>query len=329
MGNDALQQALDKVWRGPDIGVEAPEWSNQGDLHLGARTLIAVLLFAFASAIVWNAGNELPGESGQDKRSETLAQRATDASEAAATASADRIAAARELVRARTAWQRARQARTQAGQVPATGARVDLPQARVEWVTARLQANLTRSDHRRRVAEQSAAYDDLLAVRSSSDVDLVRAIGLGILALVALLGAGALLAPRRSQVLSVRRLYPPPVPTTPDPPDGVPQPQDPGTGTPGSGTPGTGTGAAPTPPVTPQPATNLSRSEPAMTQGFLASAALIAGLFGIQHFEGLAENLLNIAIPVVPILGGLFARSRVVAQPNLSAAESARLFGRA
>lgn len=306
MAQPALQKALEKVGGG-DVAVQAPEWSNHSGLTLAARTFIAVLLFAFTTMIVVNVGDELPGESGtQDETlSTSFASRATAASDAAARSLKARLRASQRMKQSRAEVSRARQL------TPPDAAAVS--SATEERARAREALTLARRKHQQRVAEQSVALEaaaDLnreVAVRPSSDVDLVRAIGLAALALLALLGSVALLVPRRMQLLTIRSLLT----------------------TPGNATTGTQGATEAVHEVESVPAsskTGIASTEPALTQGFFAAAALVAGLYGIQQYEGAAEVALNAALPLVPIVGALFARNRVAAQPHIQGAERVRLF---
>lgn len=305
MSDKPLVAALGKVGGDGDVAIQAPEWSNQGWSTLLARTAIALLLFGLVSTIVWNVGRELPGEGAQLSLSTALHERATEATAAAATALSARRTASKNLKEGKAAVTKAK-ALDPADPDAVRAARADRAEAR-----SKLQAK--RHAYHRRAEQRTAAFDDALSARPSSDVDLVRAIGVGALALLALLGAGALLAPRRSQLLSVRRLFPPLA--------GAPPASE------VEGDEATDhVGAAGTAETGPQPNPGVTKQEPALAQGFVASAALVAGLFGIQNVEGPVETLLNAVLPLVPIIGALFVRSRVAARPNIRARERARLF---
>ena len=322
MSDVPLEVALDKVGDG-DVAVDAPEWSNQTWLTLVARAVIALLLFLFVAMIVLNVGDELPGEKRNDASATLFENRATEASQAATNALVARRAALDKLAKGQATLRAARQERVQAATGGAADSQArtkavrDLRTARQQQGKNRLQVVLKTRTYRQAVAARSAALDDVIKARPSSDVDLVRAIGVGALAVLALVAAASLLMPRRSQTLSVRRLLPGA--------DGAPGSAGDQTGS-GKGvttlTAGSSGGVKTQTPAT----TGISKTEPALTQGFVASAALIAGLFGIQEFEGPAEVLLNIVLPLVPIAGALFTRSRVAALPNIAPAERARLF---
>lgn len=305
MSDTPLEKALGKVGDGGDVAVQVPEWSNQGGLILLARAVIALLLFALVSTIVWNVGRDLPGESDQRGLSTALQERAAEATATTATARSALRSATKHFEESTTTLSRSKS--------------LDPPDpkavrsARSDRAEARSTLRAKRQVYHRREEQRAAAFEDALGARPSSDIDLVRAIGVGALALLALLGAAALLAPRRSQLLSVRRLFPPV-------PGGTPAPEveeeDVVGGVDASGAPAAG----------PQPSAGVTKQEPALTQGFIASAALIAGLFGIQNVEGPAETVLNAVLPLVPIIGALFVRSRVAARPNIRGRERARLF---
>jgi hypothetical protein len=287
-----LQEALAKVGEG-DVAVQAPEWSNQDGWTLAARAGIALLLFGMVSTVLWNVSDKLPGEARQSAVYDAFQKRGMDASKAAANALEARRDASRELSASRAAAVAAQQS----GSSPAV-----LREARRQRAEDRQQLDQRRRNYQHRVAERSAALGDVLTVRPSSDVDLIRALGVGALALIALLGAGALLAPRRSQLLSVKRS----VPDAPPAVAGVV-----GIGAAGAGGPALAPVGAPAPSRSPGPGSGVAQDEPALTQGVLAAIALGAGLFGIQNLEGTAELLLNLALPVVPIIGAFFTRARV------------------
>ena len=300
-----LTRALNKVGEG-NVAVRAPEWANETWLTLLARAVVAGLLFILVATIVWHVGDELPGEASQKRWSQPFGVRAAKASDAAA----DALVARRE---ANSALKRSR-ARVAAARLLDPPRPALVQRATQQRNSDRLQYDLKRRSYRHRVEERAAALSDVVAMRPASDVDLVRAVGVGAVVTLAVLGTAALLVPRRGQTLDIRSL---------------------GT-TVGNGAHHAGAtepfedsqsaSSPPEPNSGPRPSAGLAEAEPAVTQGFLASIALIAGLYGIQQFEGTAELLLNAGLPLVPIVGALFTRSRVASKPNLKASERIRLF---
>lgn len=306
MPEGPLKEALDKITPG-DVAVEAPEWSNRDGRTLVARLCVSVLLFGLVVAVLWNVRDPLPGEQRQDDVLAAFNARAVEATTA--------TAAALQARRSASALLRQSRAELIAIRKDPSSTTADRREARQQRDSDLRVAQDRRRVYRQRLAERSSALKDVLEVQPSSDVDSVRAIGVGALALIALIGAGALLAPR-PQTLSVRRVLAPPPPAP-----AVGQPTQAGTAGAGGPAPGaTGAGGSPS-------GGSVSKSEPALVQGVIAAFALAAGLFGIQETEGTTEILLNIALPLVPIVGALFTRARVAPRPNLSPEERLRLFG--
>ena len=311
MGNRPMQDALEKVDDG-DVAVDAPEWSNQNGWVLGALVLLAALLLGLVATVLWNFDDKLPTETQNIAVVTAFGQRVEQASAAAAGALERRRSAGDNLRTSRAALA--------AAKADANTSNEDLQAARQQVATATISLAKARRTYERRLAARSAALQDFLTATPTTDVDLVRAVGIGAITLFARIRAGALLAPRRSQMLSVKRIYPPP-----PPPTALPQ----GTGTSAQTT--TPTGATSTPAATApaiQSNAGPTQSEPALTQGILAAAALTAGLFGIQNTEGVPEALINVALPLIPLLGALFTRARVAPRPHLTPEEQTRLFNR-
>jgi hypothetical protein len=307
MADGPLNQALAKVTEG-DVAVDAPEWSDRNGLALTARLIVAVLLFGLVVAVLWNVRDALPGEHRRDDVSAAFSTRATEATAATAVALEARRNARGELLKSRATLKALRN--------DPSSTLEDRRDARDERNADQRVARDARRVYRQRLQERSSALSDVLAASPSSDVDLVRAIGVGALALIALIAAGALLAPR-SQLLSVRRVHAPVAPLAAA--GQVAQTAAGGAGNPGASP--AGTDGLP-------PSASFTKSEPALTQGAIAAVALAAGLFGIQETEGFAEIVLNIALPLVPIVAAMVTRARVVPRPNLSPDERVRLFGR-
>lgn len=312
MASNPLHASLKKIDSG-DVTVQAPEWANDDRRVLWVRAAAATVLIAFVIWIVLNVDTRLPGEGRSGQIESTLVDRAVAASKKAANAEAAVFAARRELKESRASFDATRD--------DSTATPVSLEKRKSRRAEDKSELLAKRGDFERRTALHVNALEDVAALRSNSELNLVRAVGVGGLALIALASAGAILAPRRSQLLRVGRH------------EAQSGRRDPGASPPagGAGTGDEGIEVAADPATeSPDPAdSSLAKSEPALTQGLVASAALIAGIFGIQELRGTSAFLLNIAIPLVPIVGALFTRGRVAARPNISAAERVRLFGTA
>lgn len=309
------------------IEVTAPKWAVHGQSadHLGARVLAAAVLAGIA---VWLAVaplvDALPGENISIEQTEQLSAAASTAvdtatarQQSAALAQADaediqRIAL-QDKRRAVKAVAGARRALLQA-RPDGQGRRLaseDLRAARVSRADATQRANAAKQTIRRAIddwnqaaAGQDAAQDTLVASLSpqSTDADRVRVLALGGVALLSLLSAVALLAPRAEAALSytLRRGPPPTEAKTADSPATTRAPAT-------ASKPGTA------------PKSSFVAREPVVTQAGLTAAALIAGLFGIQVTEGTTEAIINVLLPVLPIVGGFLARRQVWATANLAA----------
>jgi hypothetical protein len=158
-------------------------------------------------------------------------------------------------------------------------------------------------DRRSASADLQVAMDRLALALSprTTDADLIRIAALAVIPVIALLGAVALVAPRPTSSLeysSGRR-------------QDDPQP--------GGGTAGNQRSGAAAAPRSGEPAkSTFAAREPVVTQAGLTAAALIAGLFGIQNTEGVAEAAINASLPVVPLIGAFLARRQVWATANLA-----------
>lgn len=309
-----LHDALNSV-KGTTVTASAPEWSGRTRALTISRLILAVLLLLFGGIFLWQAMDETPGEA--NLAEELFVARAEEASTTAGVALENRRAARAELVDSRRRLVAARTAQrpTSAGRVRALIGEVASDKAALERA---------RRNHRVSRQQRAAALDDILAAPDEpSDVDLARVVGLTAIPLIAVVGSVALLAPRRSQPLSLTGVPPAaPVGSSSAPV----RPEAPGPS-------GRVTGStAPDLPAVKGPSSSAAPSsfvqrEPAIAQGMVAAAVLIGGVFGIQQTEGTREILLNIAIPLVPILGAFFTRRNVAARPNISEDEKARLFG--
>lgn len=307
-----VEDALARV-HGGNVEVEAPEWANGDGWTLGARAAAAALLLGLVVAVLFNVNDRLPGEKANERVRAVFTTRATEVSDQASAALSARIEAGDEARASKEALKQAKaEGAPESVLKPLRNARVSDAGALAESVR----------EHERLVVLRADALDDVLEFAPPPEPDIVRAVGVGVLTLASLLGAAVLLAPRSTQLLKVRRIF-------------APQPLAGTTSQPGAGGAG---GAGGTPPGGSSPApsqggtsggtsgTGITQKEPAWTQGILAAVALAAGLFGIQELEGNAEKALNVALPVIPLIGAWFTRSRVVARPNLSPEERARLF---
>lgn len=317
----ALEQALAKLAENGNVDVEAPEWSNAGDRTLAARAGISVLLFALVVGIVVNAGKLLPSEQTNETLRAAFVQRAEDASTDASNALTKRVRAAKTADASKRALLEAKKAKPAVERTDADKATFRALRATRAADARALRDAISKDELLAR--QRAMALDDVKLFAPNPDMDLVRAIGIGILALVALLGAAALLSPRNSQMLRIRRVFKPASPS----PNPNPNPDEPqvlglmatGKGV-AAGAPGRSTSSS-------KVGSGIAQAEPALTQGVLAAATLAAGLFGIQNLEGTAETVLNLTLPLIPILGALFTRARVTPTPLVSYDERARVFG--
>jgi len=308
------------------IEVEAPKWAVHGQSadHLVARVLGAAVLAGIAVWVAaWPLANALPGEGISIEQTEGLSQTAAAAVNAAATrqqSAEDAQAAAedtqrtalhdqRQAVKAIAAARRTLISARSGGQGDPR-ARAELSAARANRVDATQRASTARQAIRRAAddwnqaaARQDAALDSLAAALSppSTDSDRARVLALGGLALLSLLGAFALVAPRTEAALSytLRRGSPPTA------------------AVPGVVAPATTTAQPPASKTGGAVKTSFVAREPVVAQAGLTAVALIAGLFGIQVTEGTAEAIINVLLPVLPIAGAFLARRHVWATPNL------------
>ncbi|MGH8966704.1 MAG: hypothetical protein ACRDXB_15450, partial [Actinomycetes bacterium] len=190
-------------------------------------------------------------------------------------------------------------------------------EARSAWVVAVRD----RAQARRNVAVATTAWEGAAEARRealravegaaaprTSDADLVRSLTLGTLALVGLLGAIALLVPRAPQKLKYAI-------------GDVAGSSGGGNGTQQAtaGVPVAQQGAPP------KDETSVGAKEPVWTQAVMTAVVLAAGVFGINNTEGLGEHVINVLLPIAPLIGAFFARRKVAPLVNLSAPERARL----
>jgi hypothetical protein len=166
-------------------------------------------------------------------------------------------------------------------------------------------------EHRKLATSQHLTATDLLSrvlqPARTSDADLVRAFTVGAAALIALLGAVAVMVPRPQQRLHYS------LGTV----SGDDDHRGPPTGGASGGPPARGAQTIPhdlaDPPVAAEARTYpLRKSEPVWTQGILLAGVIAAGVFGINANGGLMEQLINFGLPIAPLVGAYFARRRVV-----------------
>jgi hypothetical protein len=313
-GPENLFQDGDWSW-----SLHAPQWARQSPFQATfqavARGVLAVLLVAGAAwLIAARSGDELPGEAAARLQGAAASESAAKAASREQSALENRR---RELVRLRAAQRRqahaaVRLARATSGRSQRVAiARVEAAKRSVALARSEVaHANLLRAE----AAAERRQFAAATATVAATDVDLTRTVGIVLLALLATIAAAALVAYRIPHVLSasVRHGFGAAVDgnpggVNPAAGQGVPAAAG-GDGNAGAAAPPQGQGAA--------GAGGGAKEEPVALQAGVSVVVMLLGLFGIQKTEGITENLLNLGILTVPVLGALYARNRVTARPK-------------
>lgn len=326
----AIDQSSSRATSGDEwtLDMNAPHWTMR-KRPIGWRVLVAVLLVLFAAVMIAQLQESLPGETAgeaviksQPAVARTLLsaakQQASTATEAREKAEVDIATELRNRKRA------ANEAATAVNAAARRAAATERRTANRNLREATARRTHAWAESREAAVDVRTAMQQLAAAPSlrTTDGDLVRVAAIGLIALISLIGAVALVAPRSEPNLSYSVRHGKPTSSNDQMPRAADQGRAPAAGgapadtgiTPSSGD-SSGSGG---------PSTSVSNKEPIFTQAIVTSAAMIAGLFGIQATEGLQENLLNLALPLVPVGGAFFARRKVAALANLDPAVRAQ-----
>lgn len=292
------------------LSVVAPEWAATRPRHMNARfyvrAAVAVVLALLAIALILvSTTKELPGENPATR------DRLLDPG-LATIKTANLVY--KEAVTAR------RQARRELAADRAALHKEDVPSVRASMRSG--VAKAARKNDRKRAAVVAARaelaaglqlVDKATASPPTSDADLVRGLALAVMAIGALLGAVALVVPRPQPPLTFE------VGSAAGSEEHDPVAKGGGGSTTGkdSGDSGPKKSADMSKSANP-----VSEAEPVSAQAVAVAVIVGMGVFGINNTGGLQEQLINLALPLAPLLGGYFARRRVTPIVNVPKARS-------
>jgi hypothetical protein len=324
------------------LHVSSPEWAATPRDEIKARyrirgwlaAALAVVAIALMAVSTWAP---LPGEKATVGADKILAP-ALDSVKAANkeyTAAVGQAAGARSILRdARLSLKDAKVALRKAQRVGANKMSAKKVKAAKKAKTAK-RAKAARLRHgvaiasraldRKRAVVTAVAAERATALElvdkatnppPTSDADLVRSVALALAGLAAVLGAIALIVPRPS----------PPLTFATGNPVGT------NTHSVGGGGGGDGAGAGkdispegvrnPIPPVHSDDLTSAPKVEPALTQGIALAVITGLGVFGINATGGAQEQVINLLLPLAPIVGAFFVRRRVTPMAKLQSGET-------